>query len=1218
LASLDAPRLRLSVFATTLGVFVAVLSAFAVLAVPALAVAPEVPEFTEVKPVFASVAVFDGTLSPKGLVPAEGSYRFLYRASKTECVGGSETVPGLALGGAPEVLPAEQVRGLAPATEYTVCLQITNLASETATSPPVTFKTAAAAAPEEPQIQPASQLTATAASLEGVVFAGSVPEPGSTYEFLFKATATATRAECESAGAGKAPVPPGEALAQAQAVAARAEGLVANTHYVACLLARNALNETSVSAPVPFKTAHPPETPEKLTGEPVGTGEPGRAGVKLEGVLNPAEEGDPGSYEFLYKQSASECTGGPSTPPQTATGGKEELATGEVTGLLPNTQYTFCLRAHNAAGEESALSAPVTLTTLAVAPVIGAETFSDVGSSSATLHATVDPGGAPTTYYFQYGPTTSYGSTTPVQSAGGGSAPVSVQAVIEGLTPASPVHFRAVATNAGHPAGVGTDTTFDTLPAAIPGLPDGRTYELVSPPENGDSSVVPHHGEGVRAAADGHALAYLTTIPPTGGTGQGEPPPHEESTGVETKSGDNQYLAERSGGAGWKAVNIQPTGVAPEDNSRDEPSPGYRAFSADLSEAVIESTEPLTGSAPASRYAGLYSRTTAAGALTPLFTRTPPSHPAPPAFETNYVGASANGSHQLFEANDALLEGTSPLAGELNVLAAAEAVNPLYDRTAGSLLPVDVLPDGQLAAQAAYGSPKVGLNARIRHRLDHVISADGSRIFWTDTSTAVTTEDPAGLTRLFVRENDASPGASTVQIDASEVPAGAGATETREREERSGAGTFMTASADGTKVYFTDDRDLTADANAAPGEPDLYEYNFEPAPGQPHLTDLTTTVQDIGAHEHAHVMGVLGASEDGTYIYFAAAGALAPNTQPQACAPPPPTYNQSNSPCNVYALHVGESPNLVAIVTWSDGEGGATDESQGAIRTTSQPYEAESGDWVPVLGDRLAEVSPDGRHLVFESIADLTGFDGGGTREIYLYGYGSGVTCVSCNPDGSVVLGTEEYSRHFELAESFEPTYAFRDMSASGNRVFFNSKEALVPEDQNNRTDVYEWEAPGEGTCAVGGPAYSSADHGCLYLLSGGTSTEYSAFLDADETGSNVFIATRAQLTGQNHGETYAVYDARVGAPAPPASTACTGTGCQGVPGAPPSFATPASVTFAGIGDFPPQQQAVKQAPVTNAQKLTKALRACRKHKNKHVRTSCERTAQRTYGKKKK
>jgi hypothetical protein len=113
-------------------------------AAPVLAAAPETPELT-IKSVFASTAVFNGTLSPKGKVSAEGTYKFLYKASKTKCEGGSETIPGNAMGRAPEVLPSEEVKSLTPATEYTVCLRITNSANQTATSPPVTFKTAAAA-----------------------------------------------------------------------------------------------------------------------------------------------------------------------------------------------------------------------------------------------------------------------------------------------------------------------------------------------------------------------------------------------------------------------------------------------------------------------------------------------------------------------------------------------------------------------------------------------------------------------------------------------------------------------------------------------------------------------------------------------------------------------------------------------------------------------------------------------------------------------------------------------------------------------------------------------------------------------------------------------------------------------------------------------------------------------------------------------------------------
>jgi hypothetical protein len=845
-----------------------------------------------------------------------------------------------------------------------------------------------------------------------------------------------------------------------------------------------------------------------------------------------------------------------------------------VTGLLPNTQYTFCLRAHNEAGEQSALSSPVSVTTLQVEPTPGTESFTNVGSSSATLHASVNPGGAPTSYFFEYGPNTAYGSKTPLGSAGDSATPVSVLANIEGLQPDTPYHFRIVLENTKGKT-EGNDTTFSTLPPPTQGLPDRRGYELVSPLDNGHVSVVPGR-PGVRASANGSKVTYLTTIPPTGGIGHGEPPPTENETGgLALQSGDNQYLAERLTTGGWSAGNVQPAGIN---------TAVYQSFSTDLSEAIVQSAEPLSENAPGGEYAGLYLQSLIGGGYSSFFRRTPSHLAFPGRFEVSYAGASAGGSHRLFEANDALLEGATPVAEELNTLAGEKAVNPLYDRTGGRLLAVDILPNGHIAPEAAYGSPKVLSNFVYIHRLDRVVSADGSRIFWTDTGTEATPEDPMGLTRLFVRENDASPEASTVQIDASEMPVGTGVTETKERLERSGAGVFMTANADGSKVYFTDDRQLTADSNAALGEPDLYVYDFDPPARHPHLTDLTAAVENPGK-EHANVKGVLGSSEDGSYVYFAAVGALTPEAKPQECLPP--TEGRGTSFCNVYALHIGEAPSLVATVTFADGEGGPSNEGEAAVRPTQPKGENASGDWVPAVGDRLAEVSPDGRHLVFESVVNLKDFDGedfdgGGSREIYLYGVGSGLVCVSCNPVGVPSLSSQPYARHFELSESFSPVYALRDMSADGDRVFFNSKEALVGNDGNGRTDVYEWEREGtDESCPVKASARVSG--GCIFLLSGGTSAEYSAFLDADETGDNVFIETRAQLTPEDHGEAYAVYDVRVGATAPPAKPQCTGTGCQGVPGAPPVFATPSSVTFSGVGNFPSPSASLKVTTKTVA-----------------------------------
>jgi hypothetical protein len=117
-------------------------------------------------------------------------------------------------------------------------------------------------------------------------------------------------------------------------------------------------------------------------------------------------------------------------------------------------------------------------------------------------------------------------------------------------------------------------------------------------------------------------------------------------------------------------------------------------------------------------------------------------------------------------------------------------------------------------------------------------------------------------------------------------------------------------------------------------------------------------------------------------------------------------------------------------------------------------------------------------------------------------------------------------------------------MAAAGNRAFFETAEALSPEDTNGQAecppagtgsqnypaclDVYEWEAPEEGSCAVDGPSYSPLNEGCIYLISTGKSKYPSLFADASESGKDVFFFTRDQLVGQDQDELQDVYDARV------------------------------------------------------------------------------------------
>jgi hypothetical protein len=88
-------------------------------------------------------------------------------------------------------------------------------------------------------------------------------------------------------------------------------------------------------------------------------------------------------------------------------------------------------------------------------PTAATGAATDVTLHTATLHGTVNPNGAKTTYYFRYGPTTPLAQRTPVQSAGAGTADVAVAAPVDKLSWGRKFEYRLVAENAhGSDAGV--------------------------------------------------------------------------------------------------------------------------------------------------------------------------------------------------------------------------------------------------------------------------------------------------------------------------------------------------------------------------------------------------------------------------------------------------------------------------------------------------------------------------------------------------------------------------------------------------------------------------------------------------------------------------------------------------------------------------------------------------------------------------------------------
>jgi uncharacterized protein YegP (UPF0339 family) len=183
----------------------------------------------------------------------------------------------------------------------------------------------------------------------------------------------------------------------------------------------------------------------------------GATSVTAGGTVNPG--GRPTSW---YVEFGTSTGYGRKTATLSAGSGTANVqVSGSLTGLSPGTTYHYRLVATN--GEGTARGADGIFTTSS-APVAVTGSASGVTVTAATLGGTVDPNGRSTTWHFEYGTSTSYGSTTPGRSAGSGTAATSVSAAVANLTPGRLYHYRLVATS---DAGTsrGADRTFSTAGA---------------------------------------------------------------------------------------------------------------------------------------------------------------------------------------------------------------------------------------------------------------------------------------------------------------------------------------------------------------------------------------------------------------------------------------------------------------------------------------------------------------------------------------------------------------------------------------------------------------------------------------------------------------------------------------------------------------------------------------------------------------------------------
>ena len=808
-------------------------------------------------------------------------------------------------------------------------------------------------------------------------------------------------------------------------------------------------------------------------------------------------------------------------------------------------------------------------------PEIKEQQVTQVGATEATLDARINPDGFATTYHFEYDTSpyisgVAHGASLPVPNVaiGSGESPVRVSVSVAGLHPGTVYYYRVVAESAplGAPqAFYGPNNTFTTPSGSEPpqscpneqlraeqpfglALPDCRAYEMVSPEETGGQDAVDSFETTNARAAESSANPAITYA-------------SKGSFGSPTgAAGTDQFVSRRNAANDrWETQAVTP--LWNPDSTITYSSFDATAFTPELEAGIALTDAALPSSGAPTSLGGGFGL---------------------------YVSDFATGSYQYVGVAEGVPDGASTDLS--HVVFGGGAVSEWVD---GQVVPVSVTNEGA-AIQVTVGSQNSS-GTSLDNDVWHAVSSSGSRVYFSSPPGRY-----EGAPVLYLRENAGvgaeqglsieqeqsklnakkecteSAKACTVEVDAAEEGA----------PGPSGGGRYWGASAEGERVFFTDENKLTKDSTAVAGDPDLYEYQIEPGHLYGHLVDLTSESIVAKAGEHAGVRGVVQISEDGSYVYFVAKGVLTGEEENQH-------HEKAKSEAdNLYVSHEGGAPTFIATLEtadesdWNKGDS-AADYAQGGPEVNT------------------AVVNPGGTRLAFLSTKKLTGYDnhdantGNPDAEIFLYEAGpGGLVCASCDPTGARPPGPSSFVAR--TAESFAQ-YRPRNLLEDGT-LFFDSADALVPHASDGRLNVYEYE------------------HGSIHAISNVAGGDESFFLDASPSGEDVFFGSSNKLLPQDTGDNAVVWDARQdgGFPFPTAAPPCTtAEACRAAsPPTPSVFGTPPSATFAGPGNVatpPPAVVKPKPKSLTRAQKLAAALKVCERDKKKAKRVACEKQAKKKY-----
>lgn len=801
----------------------------------------------------------------------------------------------------------------------------------------------------------------------------------------------------------------------------------------------------------------------------------------------------------------------------------------------------------------------------AVPPTFNATYALAAGTNSATVRAAINPHfWSDTKYYVEFGTgkcseegcdqRRPLGQASRLTSQVLDASVNTAGVLLPDLTPGTTYHFRFVAESGGGGPVLGPERVFRTfaVPVAPPGspcpnstlrgglsarLPDCRAYEMVSPVDknNGDVSM-PGSAQASfdQASSDGERMTFSS---------------FRSFPGTPASPLSSQYLATRIPGSGWATQAITP----PREDISYYPLGGgegiqYKAFSDDLCSGwMLQDTGTALASGAPSEVPNLYRRENCSGGAYELLTSV-----APPEFtrEENHYnsrfypeiqGFSADGSRSVFRAPAKLTPNANPKKGLYQV----------YEAHEGLLRLISVLPNGSAATthSSAGTLQPGGLEGNFRsNSVQTAVSDDGSRVFWSAGASSDGKANPysAETGKLYLRVNSLEPQSKISSEKCTEASRACTLLISGNLETE-----FWAADPEGERAFYS---------VGAPTKSELFQYH------------TATQSSQLLAKE---VTGVLGASKDAETIYFASREVLSEN-------------QNSNGDSAING-----SPNLYKYGPEDEGN------DYTFIGTLADDF-VDSRDYERDASERTSRVSPDGSAVAFLSRRPLTDYDnvdvngGEPAREVFLYRDGI-LRCASCNPGGArphgrnVTLDSVNTSWTAASLPGWQAqNHPGNALSTDGSRLYFNSFDALTPDDTNGKKDVYEWEAPESGDCTKAEAAFSVQDGGCVSLISSGESPDDSEFFDATPSGSDVFFATQSSLLPQDSG-LVDVYDARVdgGFPqTPPPAPACEGEACQGQLSQPNDL-TPGSSTYQGPGN-----------PAIEKKKAVKHRRT-KKHKQK-------------------